>query len=181
MPCAIVVGSRPQPRSCLQGLQPSRHPHVHLNPPVLHYMDTTFSVTPAQLKEKGAGRAPYWPRDADGLAAAACCGNAACRPGPLANAAAPQAGEPETLLHALLECPAVAPALQWAADVWARIEGGTGPPLSPQVWLQGDSGAWKPRDPNLGDLWHALRIAVLAAAWRLRCRRAFFFPGVFTL
>jgi hypothetical protein len=26
----------------------------------------------------GAGRAPYWPRDADGLAAAACCGNAAC-------------------------------------------------------------------------------------------------------
>jgi hypothetical protein len=55
--------------------------------------------------------------------------------------------------------------------VWARIEGGTGPPLSPQVWLQGDSGAWKPRDPNLGDLWDALRIAVLAAAWRLRCRR----------
>jgi hypothetical protein len=56
--------------------------------------------------------------------------------------------------------------------VWARIEGGTGPPLSPQVWLQGDSGAWKPRDPHLGDLWDALRIAVLAAAWRLRCRRA---------
>jgi hypothetical protein len=45
MPCAIVVGSRPQPRGCLQGLQPSRHPHVHLNPPVLHCMATTFSVT----------------------------------------------------------------------------------------------------------------------------------------
>jgi hypothetical protein len=52
MPCAIVVGSRPQPRGCLQGLQPSRHPHVHLNPPVLHCMATTFSVTPAQLKKK---------------------------------------------------------------------------------------------------------------------------------
>jgi hypothetical protein len=33
-------------------LQPSRHPHVHLNPPVLHCMATTFSVTPAQLKKK---------------------------------------------------------------------------------------------------------------------------------
>jgi hypothetical protein len=30
----------------------------------------------------------------------------------------------------------------------------------------------KKRDPNLGDLWHAMRIAVLAAAWRLRFRRA---------
>jgi hypothetical protein len=74
----------------------------------------------------GAGRAPYLPRDADGLAAAACCGNAACRPGHPANAAAPQAGVPETLLHALIECPAVGPALHWAADVWARIEGGAG-------------------------------------------------------
>jgi hypothetical protein len=55
MPCAIVVGSRPQPRGCLQGLQPSRHPHVHLNPPVLHCMATTFSVRPAQLKKKGTG------------------------------------------------------------------------------------------------------------------------------
>jgi hypothetical protein len=52
MPYAIVVGSRTQPRGCLQGLQPSRHPHVHLNPPVLHWMATTFSVTPAQLKKK---------------------------------------------------------------------------------------------------------------------------------
>jgi hypothetical protein len=56
--------------------------------------------------------------------------------------------------------------------VWARIEGDAGPPLSPQVWLQGAPGPWEPRDPNLGDLWHAMRIAVLAAAWRLRCRRA---------
>jgi hypothetical protein len=39
-----------------------------------------------------------------------------------------------------------------------------GPPLSPQVWLQGAPGAWEPRYPNLGDLWHAMRIAVLAAA-----------------
>jgi hypothetical protein len=48
MPYAIVVGSRrsrPQPRGCLQGLQPSRHPHVHLNPPVLHCMATTFSFS----------------------------------------------------------------------------------------------------------------------------------------
>jgi hypothetical protein len=58
----------------------------------------------------GAARAPFWPRDAAGLTAAACCGNAACRAGPQApGAAAPLPGEPETLLHLLVECPAVRP------------------------------------------------------------------------
>jgi hypothetical protein len=40
------------------------------------------------------------------------------------------------------------------------------------VWLQRVPGAWQPRDPNLGSLWHDLRIAVLAAAWSRRWRRA---------
>ena len=56
--------------------------------------------------------------------------------------------------------------------MWARVEGGTGPPLTPAVWLQGDPGEWQPRDEHHVHLWHALRIAVLSAAWALRCRRA---------
>ena len=64
------------------------------------------------------------------------------------------------------------PAIRWAAAVWVRIEGGAGPPLTPSVWLQGDPGAWRPRDEHHVHLWHALRVAVLSAAWALRCRRA---------
>jgi hypothetical protein len=67
MPYAVVVGSRPQPRGCLQGLQPSRHPHVHLNPPLLCCMATTFSVTPAQLQKKGGGAGPGAPARAPRL------------------------------------------------------------------------------------------------------------------
>ena len=52
-----------------------------------------------------------------------------------------------------------------------RIEGGSGPPLTPQVWLQGDPGAWRPQRAGLVPVWEAWRVAVLAAAWQLRCRR----------
>ena len=119
-----------------------------------------------------AAKVPFWPSDIPGIVAAAFCGNAACRP------AAPTAADPqptgalETLLHALFECPAVRPAIRWAAGLWVSVEGGPGPPLTPQVWLQGDTDAWKPlRDQHM-PLWHALRLAVLSAAWTLRCRRA---------
>lgn len=111
-----------------------------------------------------------WPPGADGLAEVACCGNAACRPASTAAAAA-QAGALETLLHALLDCPAVRPALRWAAELWARIEGGGGPPITPQVWLQGDDSAWQPQRASNRPLWHALRTALLCAVWQLRCRR----------
>lgn len=56
-------------------------------------------------------------------------------------------------------------------SLWVRIEGGTGPPLTPRVWLQGDPHAWQPRLEHHHQLWHALRVAVLSAAWALRCRR----------
>jgi hypothetical protein len=79
MPCAIVVGSRPQPRGCLQGLQPSRHPHVHLNPPVLHCMATTFSVTPAQLKKKAPPPHSFgWPACWGPRAVVHVCGVCVC-------------------------------------------------------------------------------------------------------
>jgi hypothetical protein len=86
MPYAIVVGSRPQPRGCLQGLQPSRHPHVHLNPPVLHCMATIFSVTPAQLKQK---RRAVGGRSGGGRA---CAGRAAAGRGGGRSAAGAAAG-----------------------------------------------------------------------------------------
>jgi hypothetical protein len=37
------------------------------------------------------------------------------------------------LVHALMECPAVRPALQWLACLWQRTGGGPAPPLSPKV------------------------------------------------
>ena len=119
-----------------------------------------------------AAKVPFWPSDVDGIVAAACCGNAACRPGQPATDTAHVAGATlETLLHALFECPAVRPAIRWAAGLWARIEG-EGPPLTPRVWLQGDPGAWQPQLEHNRQLWRTLRIALLSAAWALRCRRA---------
>ena len=118
-----------------------------------------------------AAKVPFWPSDIPGIITAACCGNAACRPGPQAGPGSP-AGALETLLHALLECPAVQPAIRWATDLWVRIDGGPGPPPSPRVWLQGDMLAWQPQRRQHVHLWHALRLATLSAAWTLRCSRA---------
>jgi len=78
----------------------------------------------------------------------------------------------ETLSHALLDCPAVAPALQWLAQLWVRIDGAPQPPMSPDVWLQADPAAWQPQRTSHTDLWCALRVAMLAAAWSWRLRRA---------
>ena len=119
-----------------------------------------------------AAKVPFWPSDIPGIVAAACCGHTACRPSPPTGDNAQSDGTLETLLHALLECPAVKPAIRWATHLWVRIEGGPGPPLSPQVWLQGDTATWKPQREQHMQLWHTLRLAVLSAAWSLRCRRA---------
>jgi hypothetical protein len=144
----------------------------------------------------GGARVVFWPEGKDGFAEAVCCNNAGCRP------AAPSAPPPpvgsrrsaaqaglaptaavapwalETLLHALLECPAVRPALQWLAALWpAASGGGAPPPITAEVWLQASpTAAWQPRAPSFAprataELWAAMRLAVLAAAWRLRCRR----------
>ena len=97
-------------------------------------------------------------------------GGEGCEQAEKADAAA-QAGALETLLHALLDCPAVRPALRWAAALWGRIEGGGGPPITPQVWLQGEDSAWQPQRETNRPLWHALRFALLLSVWSLRCRR----------
>lgn len=122
------------------------------------------------------------------LAGVACCGNAACRPPAPSDPAPRRPGRRrvreadsagvgandwhlETLQHALLDCPAVRPALQWLAALWPRF-GGSAPPLSPEVWLQDSPAAWRPQGGSWAeDLWSLLRLAVLCAAWELRCRR----------
>jgi hypothetical protein len=124
---------------------------------------------------------------------AVCCSHAVCRgaqpPPPAAPAAVgqrrgrdeaaagagPESWPLETLLHALLECPAVRPALQWLAALWPRFDGDAPPPLTPEVWLQDSPAAWRPRAGGEGGAqrWAHMRLAVLEAAWRLRCRRHF--------
>lgn len=73
--------------------------------------------------------------------------------------------------HALLDCPAVRPALRWLAGLWGRIEGGAGPPITSRVWLLGDPGAWQPQREHV-KLWRTLRVAMLTTAWHLRLERA---------
>ncbi|KAI8462379.1 MAG: hypothetical protein J3K34DRAFT_501129, partial [Monoraphidium minutum] len=121
----------------------------------------------------GGAQAAFWSPGQPGLADAVCCSNAACR------AAAPGGWPLETLLHALLDCPAVRPALRWLADLWPRFAGGSTPPLTAEVWLQDSPAAWRPHAAQAGaearahaeQRWAYLRLAVLEAAWRLRCKR----------
>jgi hypothetical protein len=75
----------------------------------------------------------------------------------------------ETLVHALLDCPAVRPAVAWLAAVVGAITG-TPPPLEPDVWLVGDEGAWRPPQEARW-LWDTLRCTLHATAWSLGRRR----------
>ncbi len=119
----------------------------------------------------GAAKAVFLPPGAEGLADIVCCTNPTCRPAPPHGAPHSPRWLPETLLHALIECPAVRPALQWLANLWVRIDGGSAPPLLPSVWLQGNTEAWSPQRRTNADLWRTLRVSLLASAWGLRVRR----------
>ncbi len=118
-----------------------------------------------------AARATSWGAGGRQLAEAVCCSHADSLAALSVPTSAALGSTPETLLHALLECPAVRPAAQWASTGWGRVEAGNGPPLTPSVWLQGDLGSWQPRQAALGPVWAAWRISFLSAVWRLRCRR----------
>lgn len=127
-----------------------------------HHRCFDFLVMHAALPCGGA-RVPRFPAGGEGIAEAVCCGNAGCRP--------PGAPAPlETLQHALLECPAVRPALLWLARLWRWIDGGAGPPLTAEVWLQSSQESWQPSRQH-ARLWTALRTTLLCEAWRLRTRR----------
>jgi len=119
----------------------------------------------------GAAKAAFIPAGAQHLAPVVCCGNPACRPAAPNGSASSHDWSPETLPHALIYCPAVRPAVTWLADLWFRIDGGSPPPLHPSVWLQGSDEVWRPQRQSHADLWHTLRVSLLAAAWKLRTRR----------
>ena len=120
----------------------------------------------------GATKVVFVPAGAPNLAEVVCCNHPACRPSPSPGSLPAGSWQLETLQHALLECPAVKPALQWLVELWIRIDGGSGPPLTPAVWLQGAADAWRPQREIHTALWRTLRVSMLAAAWALRTRRA---------
>ncbi|KAI8463062.1 MAG: hypothetical protein J3K34DRAFT_475574 [Monoraphidium minutum] len=115
----------------------------------------------------GGAQAAFWSPGQPGLADA------------LPQYAASMPADVGKLLHALLDCPAVRPALRWLADLWPRFAGGSTPPLTAEVWLQDSPAAWRPHAAQAGaearahaeQRWAYLRLAVLEAAWRLRCKR----------
>ena len=91
--------------------------------------------------------------------ALACCSHAAC------------VSQLETLSHAFLACPAVAPAAAWLCRVFGAVAGGHEPPVSAQLLLGDSRAAWQP--PRGSEhLWTALRVAYVHSVWRLRCRRS---------
>jgi exonuclease III len=83
-----------------------------------------------------------------------------------------QAGALETLSHAFLDCPAIAPALDWLLQLWAALTPGQPqPPRSALLLLADWRQDWSP-SPDAADLWALLRVTFLGCAWHLRCQRA---------
>ena len=126
----------------------------------------------------GGGRAVFCPPERETLLRTCCCDSASCRAETEAWAAAAQGGGPaaapagprvETLVHALLVCPVVRPAVGWLAGVVGAIVG-TPPPLDASVWLVGDDSVWRPTRPARW-LWDTLRCTLLLTAWSLGRRR----------
>lgn len=86
----------------------------------------------------------------------------ACCPG---CAAAGRPDELETLTHAFMTCPIVAPAWAWLRAVYGALAG-EAPPDDPLVLLADAYWRWRPPVPAL---WQRLRVAFLGCAWAVRC------------
>jgi hypothetical protein len=84
---------------------------------------------------------------------------------------------PETVSHAMLDCPAISQAADWLRQLWAAVTGGDPPPRDPQVILADDHRVWAPAGAELHDLWTRLRLATLQAVWRVRCHRHLYARG----
>jgi hypothetical protein len=78
-----------------------------------------------------------------------------------------------SMQHMFLDCPHVAPAVDWLLDVWAAVAGPAGrPPRTAAVLLADDDRSWSPAgDGAVRALWTALRVSWLHAVWVQRCRR----------
>lgn len=103
------------------------------------------------------------------LAADACC--AACR-------AAGRGDHLETLTHAFMDCPDVAPALEWLLGVAGCLLG-VRVPRDPLVLLGDADWVWVPRvgGQPAAALWSTLRIAFIGAVWSVRCAVRGLHPG----
>jgi hypothetical protein len=78
----------------------------------------------------------------------------------------------ETLTHAFVDCPEVAPVVDWLIATWALLTHAV-VPRCPRVLLADDIEVWPGRPPDPGSLrlWTRLRVAVLGAIWQVRCSR----------
>jgi hypothetical protein len=75
----------------------------------------------------------------------------------------------ETVTHAFVTCPVLAPVWAWVCDTWAALTD-VAPPRETAVLVVGDLSAWSP-PPSFLPLWTLFRLAVLHAIWQLRCAR----------
>lgn len=69
-----------------------------------------------------------------------------------------------TLTHVFITCPLAATVWGWFAATWAAITGAAPPPLSADLLLADDQRTWQP-GPQLGPLWHRLRLATICQLW----------------
>ena len=86
-------------------------------------------------------------------------------------------GVHETLTHAFLDCPDVAPAIDWLLEAWQVLSAAPQRlPRSALLLLGDDPQAWPPDlvpvDRKTYRLWTRLRVHILGAIWRVRCSRA---------
>jgi len=81
----------------------------------------------------------------------------------------------ETISHALLLCPAAAPAVAWMREVWAHLaDVSIGlVPAGADVLLADNLDSWPdaPVGKPARQLWTRLRVATLGAIWQARCER----------
>mgnify|MGYP001809911800 CR=1 FL=1 len=78
--------------------------------------------------------------------------------------------ELETISHALFDCPAVRPVLEWLCAVWEAMAGER-PPMDARVLLGGEGRVWQPVAAARAVLWQRLRVATVHAIWWCRCHR----------
>ena len=79
----------------------------------------------------------------------------------------------ETLTHAFLECPDVAPVVDWLLATWEQLAGPQAAvPRTAAFLLADDPAGWgAAATPGLYRMWTRLRVATLGAIWDVRCHR----------
>jgi exonuclease III len=77
----------------------------------------------------------------------------------------------ETLTHAFMDCPAVAPALDWMLQVYGALTEQPAPPRDPLVILGDASWIWHPAQRQHSAMWTLLRVTYLGCVWAARCAR----------